>query len=223
MSSDVPVGLYRTYVHIPSDQEFSYESWCRNLTAGRTFLSGGPLLSFSIDGHAIGDIIHLPGNGGTVEVEAGADSIFPIHRLEIVQQGRVVAATEDRTGTRQLVLKTTLKVGGHTWLAARVSGPGYAKPLTHHDCWSRGIMAHTSPIYVACGGDWWLFDSETAQYMLTLIDGSLTYIRELSPRDQPGMVTHHHGEADHRAYLERPFVQAQEAIHRRMHQLGLAH
>jgi hypothetical protein len=83
-------------------------------------------------------------------------------------------------------------------------------------------MAHTSPIYVACGDDWWLFDQETAQYMLTLIDGSLTYIRELSPRDQPGTVTHHHEEADHEAYLERPFLEARAAIHQRMQELGLA-
>ena len=34
---------------------------------------------------------------------------------------------------------------------------------------------------------------------------------------------HHHGEADHLAYLERPFLQAREAIHRRMHQLGVPH
>ncbi|HZS86364.1 MAG TPA: CehA/McbA family metallohydrolase [Chloroflexota bacterium] len=223
MTSDVPVGLYRTYVHIPPEQDFTYENWCRNLAAGRTFLSGGPLLSFSVDGHAIGDTVHLPGNGGTVEVEARADSIFPIHTLEIVQQGRVVAATEESKGTRRLAIKTRLKVDGHTWLAARVGGPGYANPIPHRDCWFRGIMAHTSPIYVARGGDWWLFSPETAHYMLTLIDGSLSYIRELSPRDQPGMVTHHHGEEDHQAYLERPFLQAQAAIHRRLHELGLAH
>jgi hypothetical protein len=58
--------------------------------------------------------------------------------------------------------------------------------------------------------------------MLTLIDGSLTYIRELSPRNQRGTVTHHHGEEDHEAYLERPFLEARVAIHQRMHELGLA-
>lgn len=83
-------------------------------------------------------------------------------------------------------------------------------------------MAHTSPIYVACGEDWWLFDQNAAQYMLTLIDGSLNYIRELSPRDQPGTVTHNHGEEDHEAYLSRPFLEAREAIQQRMHELGLA-
>lgn len=222
MSSDVPVGLYRTYVFIPPEQDFTYETWCANLAAGRTFMSGGPLISLSVDGHAIGDTVHLHGNGGTVEVEAWAESIFPIHTLEIVRQGRVVAATEERTGTRRLELKTRIKVDSHTWLAARVGGPGYTRPILHHDAWRRGVMAHTSPIYVACGGDWWLFDQQVAQYMLTLIDGSLTYIRELSPRDRPGMVTHHHGEEDHEAYLERPFLEAHAALHRRMHELGLA-
>jgi len=222
MSSDVPVGLYRTYVYIPPEQDFTHETWCANLAAGRTFMSGGPIISFSVDGHTIGDTVHLSGNGGTVEVEAWAESIFPIHTLQIVQQGHVVAETVDRTGTRRLELKTRVKVDGHTWLAARVSGPGYTNPILHHDVWRRGVMAHTSPIYVACGDDWWLFDQETAQYMLTLIDGSLTYIRELSPRDRPGTVTHHHGEGDHEAYLERPFLEARAAIHRRMHELGLA-
>ena len=222
MSSDVPVGLYRTYVYIPPEQDFTYETWCANLAAGRTFMSGGPIISFSVDGHAIGDTVRLSGNGGTVEVEAWAESIFPIHTLQIVQQGRVVAETEDRAGVRRLELKTRIKVDGHTWLAARVSGPGYTNPILHHDAWRRGVMAHTSPIYVACGDDWRLFDQETAQYMLTLIDGSLTYIRELSPRDQPGTVTHHHEEADHEAYLERPFLEARAAIHQRMHELGLA-
>ena len=66
---------------------------------------------------------------------------------------------------------------------------------------------------------WWLFEQATAQNLLTLIDGSLTYIRELSPRDQPGTMTHHHGEQDHQAYLERPFLHARAAIHRRMHEL----
>jgi hypothetical protein len=222
MSSEVPVGLYRTYVYIPPDQDFTYETWCSNLAAGRTFMSGGPIISFSVDGHAIGDTVRLSGNGGMVEVEAWAESIFPIHTLQIVQQGRVVAETEDRKGARRLELKTRIKVDGHTWLAARVSGPGYTHPILHHDVWRRGVLAHTSPIYVACGDEWRLFNQGTAQYMLTLIDGSLTYIRELSPRDQPGTVTHHHGEEDHQAYLERPFLEAQAAIHQRMHELGPA-
>lgn len=222
MSSDVPVGLYRTYVYIPPDEPFDYDSWCRNLRLGRTFHSGGPLLDFSVEGARIGDTVALPASGGTVEVTARAQSVIPIHRLEIIQQGRVVASTEDAAGARELRLTVRVPVVGHTWLAARARGPEVAQ-IHHHDGWQRGVFAHTSPIYVACGGDWQMHSPATSQYMLTLIEGTLTYIRQHSPQYRPGTVTHHHGEADHLAYLERPFLQAREAIHRRLHELGLPH
>ena len=222
MSNEVPVGMYRTYAYMPDDLEFNYDNWCKSVSEGRTFLSGGPIIHFSVEGQNIGDTVQLSG-AGTVEVEAWAESIFPIHRLEIVQQGRVVASSEDLKGTRRLSLKTKLKVDGHTWLAARCGGPNYYNYIPHHDIWSRGIFAHTSPIYVACGGEWSMFDEGAAKYMLTLIEGSLTYVREVAPMRQAGSVTHHHGEDDHQAYLERPLLEAQAAIHQRMHQLGLAH
>jgi hypothetical protein len=222
MSSEVPVGLYRTYAYIPDSEEFNYENWCKAVRAGRTFLSGGPILEFTANGARIGDTIRLPGNGGTVEVEATAESIFPIHTLEIVQQGRVVASTGEAKGARRLYLKASLKVNSHTWLAARCGGPNYTA-ISHHDVWGRGMFAHTSPVYIAVGGDWWMFDKDAAQYMLTLIEGTLSYIRNTAAHYPPGSVAHHHGESDHLAYLERPFHEAREAIHRRMHQLGIEH
>ena len=220
MSSDVPVGLYRTYAYMP-DQDFTYDNWCNAVSQGRTFHSGGPIIHLSVDGHQVGDTVQVSGPG-TVEVQAWSESIFPIHTLEIVQGGRVVASTEDRGGTRRLELKAHVKVDGHTWLAARCAGPDYTS-VPHHDGWGRGIFAHTSPIYIACGGEWWMFDKDAAQYMLTLIDGDLQYIRRTAARHEPGTATHHHGEEDHLAYLERPFVEAREAIHRRMHLLGIPH
>ena len=172
------------------------------------------MIHLSVNGASIGDTLQLPRGGGTLEVEATAESIFPLHNLEIVQQGRVVAATEDAKGARRLHLKTSLKVDHHTWLAARCGRPD-AGALHHHDEWRRGMFAHTSPIYVAVDGEWWLFDQDAAQYMLTLIEGGLAYIRHAAPHHPPGTVTHHHGEDDHLAYLERPFHEAQVAIQRR--------
>ena len=102
MSSDVPVGIYRTYVQIPKDEPFTYDNWCKYMAAGRTFHSGGPLIRFSVDGHEVGDTVQLPGNGGTVEVVAEAESVVPIHTLEVVQEGRVVASSEDSKGARKL-------------------------------------------------------------------------------------------------------------------------
>ncbi|TAK23905.1 MAG: hypothetical protein EPO26_07485 [Chloroflexota bacterium] len=222
MSSDVAVGQYRTYVRIPADEEFSYDSWCANLKRGRTFLSGGPMIEFTVDGQEIGDTLRLTPGGGSVEVVARATSTIPIHTLQIVERGQVVAQTDDAAGSRRLELRTRLTIERHSWLCARVSGPGYGG-ITHHDCWTRGVFAHTSPIYLAVGGEWEMADSAGLQYMLTMVDGSLKYIRDLSPRRPSESTTHHHGEADHQAYLERPFLQAREALHRRMHALGIGH
>ncbi len=215
MSGDVAVGTYRTYVNIPEDEEFNHDNWCKNVSRGRTFMSGGPILHFTVDGHEIGDTATLSGPG-TVEVETWAESIFPVHRLEIVQGGRVVASTESREGGRRLEIREKIRVDGHTWLAARCGGPGYFDSLQHVDVWSRGIFAHTSPVYVACGGDWWMFDEGVAQYMLTMIEGDLAYTRGRSGQHVPGSVTHHHGEDDHMAYLERPLLEAQKAVQERM-------
>ena len=236
MSSDVPVGMYRTYAKLADDEEFTYDNWCRSVAAGRTILSGGPIVNLTVDGKRVGDTLSISGPG-TVEVEAWAESIFPLHRLEIVSAGRVVASAESSNGTRRLELRERIAIDGHTWLAARCGGPGYFSEgnisslsgatygqleSAHFDAWRRGIFAHTSPVYVACGGDWWMFDSETAQYMLTLIEGDLEYIRHSSTQLDHGSVTHHHGEEDHMAYLERPFREARAAIHDRMHRLGVS-
>ena len=223
MSNEVPVGLYRTYVRIPDDEPFTYDSWCANVARGRTFHSGGPILRLKVDGCDIGDTLRLPGNGGTVEVEARAESVVPIHTLQIVQEGRVVASADDAGGTRALKVEAKVEVKGHSWIAARCAGPGYTG-VAHHDGWGRSIMAHTSPVYLACGdGEWWMFDESTAQYMLTLVDGCLQYIRGQSRQHRPGTATHHHGGGDHMAYLESPFLEAREAIHRRLHQHRIPH
>ena len=221
MTSDVPVGLYRTYAYIPPDQPFNYDTWTAAVRAGRTFLSGGPMIEFTADGAMIGETLKLGEHGGTVELEATADSIFPLNKLEIVQEGRVVASTENSRGAKRLNLEAKLKIDHHSWLAARC---GATQGMTHHvDGWGRGMFAHTSPIYVAVGGAWSMFDQATADYMLTLIGGCLEHIHTKARHHREGAVTHHHRRKDHMEFLEEPFQQAIAAIHKRMHRLGIPH
>lgn len=214
MSNEVPVGLYRTYAYLGQDG-FTYESWCEAVRAGRTFLSGGPIIELRVEGGDIGDVVPISGPG-TVEIEATAEGIFPMHTLQLVQDGTVVASTEDPRGSRRLSLTATVEVRSHSWLAARCGGRNYFGTNGHLDAWRRGCFAHTSPVYVSCGGDWWRFDPDVAQHMLTLIQGSMAYIDRLAPHHARGTATHHHGEEDHLAYLMRPFGEAVEAIGRRM-------
>jgi len=221
MSSNTPVGLYRTYAKLDEGQPFDYDAWCRALRLGRTFLSGGPLLWLTVEGQEPGAAIKIRGSA-TLEVEATARSIFPLHALQIIEQGQVVAETVSTGGSKMLKLKERLKLSGDSWLAARCAGPGYtARP--HHDARRRGIMAHTSPIYISNEDGPGLYSEETFRYMLTLISGSLNYIRQRSPRYPDETTTHFHGKPDHRAELERPLQEAIDAIHARMHRHGIPH
>jgi hypothetical protein len=206
MSSGVPVGLYRTYARL--DEEFSYEAWCRAVRSGRTFLSGGPLLSLSVDGCGPGDTVQLSGPG-TVSVQASVRSIFPLSSLEVVHNGEVVARAE-ANGGRHAAIREELRIDGHSWIACRAFGVG-----DHLDEWGRRVFAHTSPAYLACGGDWTMYDPEGIRYISTLVEGAREYVRHTAVRRSDESTTHHHGEANHLAWLERPFAEALRALERR--------
>jgi hypothetical protein len=206
MSSAVPVGLYRTYARL--DEEFSYDAWCRAVRSGRTFLSGGPLVTLSVDGREPGDTVQLSGPG-TVSVHATVRSIFPLRSLEIVCNGEVVARAE-ANGRRQAEISEELRIDGNSWMACRAFGVD-----CHLDEWSRRVFAHTSPVYVACGGDWAMTDAGGLRYIRTLVEGAREYVRHTAVRRSDRLTTHHHGEADHLAWLERPFNEALRALEER--------
>jgi hypothetical protein len=206
MSSAVPVGLYRTYARL--DEEFSYEAWCRAVRSGRTFLSGGPLVTLSADGHEPGGTVGLSGPG-TISVQAGVRSIFPLESLEIVRNGEVVMRAE-ANGGRQAEISGELRIEGNSWIACRAFGADY-----HLDEWGRRVFAHTSPVYVACGGEWTMSDPEGIRYIRTLVEGAREYIRHTAVRRADQLTTHHHGEQNHLAWLERPFAEALRALEKR--------
>ena len=91
---------------------------------------------------------------------------------------------------------------------------------THYDVCRRGIFAHTSPTYISVGGTWSRFDEETAQYMLTLIDGAMTDVENSSRQHARGYVTHHHGEDDHLGFLNRPLLEARQSVQHRIREHG---
>ena len=67
-----------------------------------------------------------------------------------------------------------------------------------------------------------MFDPDTALLMLKLIEGGMAYMEHTTVQHLPGTTTHPHGEADHIAHLQRPFVEARQAIERRVHAFGLS-
>ncbi len=206
MGAYMPAGANRTYAYL-GQEEFSFASFARAVRKGNTFMTTGPLLLFHADGQMPGAEIKLGGGGGTVEVLAEARSFVPFHRVEIVFNGRVVAAKEEAGGVRELTLREKVPLSGPGWLAARcVSRFG---PTT---AWGLGVQAHTSPVYLVVPGQE-LFSQTAATYFLTLIEGAETWAKNLATRPD--------AERLHRVL--KVFADAREQLHRRLHQQGLQH
>ena len=171
MGAYTPLGWTRTYAHLDPRRPFTYENWARAVRAGRTFSTTGPLMDLTVEGRPIGDAIRLPASGGTVEVEARAESFLPLGRLEIVRNGRVVADARSRKGARSLSVSARIPVTGSGWLAARCTG--YPRHPGSY------VAAHTSPVYLKCGRTR-AFDGPAAEHMLALVEGGMEYLNTLA-------------------------------------------
>ncbi len=174
MSARMPVGGARTYAKLDPNRPFTFENWGGAIRAGRTFTSSGPLIDMTVDGRSVGDEIQMSGGGGSVEVQARAECAWPMHAIEIVVNGRVVARSSSKRGAKALSIKANVKISRSSWIAAR-SG----SRLVAQHAWPIQLGAHTSPVYVVVGGRE-LFNASDATYMVTLIDGGLTYLDTLS-------------------------------------------
>lgn len=219
MSNDVPIGLSRSYVRLREGEGLTFEAWCAALRAGRSYMSSGPLLEFHVDDAGIGDTVRLPDHGGTVTVQARARSIFPMFRMELVHCGRVIASSENPVGARELHFTESVWVDSPGWLCLRVGGGGPDHLTRHRDEWQRAIMAHTSPIYLACGERARMSDREALAYTLGLVERGRSYVTGLASLDRGHDVLHHHG-GDHQEFLVAPFDQARRTLEHRLRLLG---
>jgi hypothetical protein len=126
-------GADRVYVHC--SDELSYGNWIENLRAGRTFVTNGPMLRFTVNGQEAGSVIAWT-EPGPLRVHGEVHAHRPIERLEVVVNGKVLAtANQDEPETTRLELTQDLPITGSVWIALRAAGSG-------------GAFAHTSAVYV---------------------------------------------------------------------------
>ena len=174
MSAGMPVGGVRTYAKLDASDEFSFDNWGKAVRAGRTFTTSGPLIGLTADGRQVGDEIQMPAGGGTLEIDAWAVCAQPIHGLEIVYNGEVVASQKSEADVNRLELKEKVKVNGSGWLAARC----FSRYSVWH-VWPLSVAAHTSPIYVIADGQE-VYNPSDAVYIMTMVHGGLEWVDTLS-------------------------------------------
>ena len=75
-------------MQIPKDEPFTYDNWCKYMAAGRTFHSGGPLIASASMVTRWGIRCGCRAMAVRWRWSAEAESVVPIHTLEVVQEGR---------------------------------------------------------------------------------------------------------------------------------------
>ena len=118
----------------------------------------------------MGEEIHLPGNGGTVEVEAVAESVWPLTGLELICNGEEVAREIDTDGSNRITLKFKLKTELSCWVVARCWGSHYTD--------AGPVMAHSSPVYIDVGKRCAFVPTE-GNYLLTHMEGGIAWADQI--------------------------------------------
>src|SRR5262249_41659875 len=116
--------------------------WIAGIRAGRTMVSNGPLLELTVNGHGPGATVQT--EAGRVKVIATVISRIPFERVEIIQNGHIVADQASVRG-REVRLEREIEVEEGGWIAARVTGG--AKTYAGYTA-----FAHTSPVYLRVPG-----------------------------------------------------------------------
>ena len=150
--------LMRVFVKV--EGALTVESWLRELKAGRSFITNGPLLYLNAGDHAIGDTIDARA-GDVVRVTARSIGRADFKKLELVHNGRVIHASAARNvgQTFHAELDYPLKITGPGWIAVRIPWHNNVNLL------GEVLRAHTSPIYIEVDGER-RFDINTARGLM---------------------------------------------------------
>lgn len=159
----------RVYVH--TGGAFDYEHWLQALRDGRTFITNGPVLSLTVQGEEPGTEIEVQ-HGKSIPTVITWESHYPVTRVELVFNGKVVAQKYLPDGSTQKQLETDVKMDSNGWLVARLSSDA-------RDSFFQPIWAHTSPVYVKTG----MPSPEreiSARWFVETIENSLDWVRTRS-------------------------------------------
>jgi hypothetical protein len=135
--SDAPwggtVGDSRVYAY--TGATLDADQWFAALKQGRTFVTGGPMLEFTVNDQLSGGQLS-PARGAKLKIHARASvgsTAAHLKPLEIVANGEVIRSAEAAGNSARLDFELPAETS--MWIAART------------------VSAHTTPVYITVGGE----------------------------------------------------------------------
>jgi hypothetical protein len=169
--------LSRVYARVP--ERLTVKSWLEALRAGRCSATNGPLLTLTVDGQEVGDVLKLD-KPRTVRIEATGLGRHDFERLQLVQNGKVVQsqAAEKKDGGYAARLERKATIDEPTWFAVRIDAQAKNE-------FGRQLFAHSSPVYVDLAGKR-AFEVESARGLQKELEEAREAIRKRGHFSTPG-------------------------------------
>ena len=164
-AGDAPIGGFRVYVEHKGGRPDIYQ-WLEGIAAGRTFVTNGPLFTeFRMLGSlGIGDSLYVNGNTYEVFLDVTAECAFPMDRVDIVMNGRVVDTLLPEGDPRVISGSSNFSIYSSCWIAAMAVGPA-GEWVTIGD----ELFAHTGPFYFDMNGEH-IRTRESAVFFMEWVD-----------------------------------------------------
>ena len=157
------VGSVRTYVYT-GGKGLTMEAWLEGLRNGNAFVSTGPLVELTVNGHIPGEEVELAASG-TVEIQGRVRSITPLDKAYIVFNGEVVEEIPFTGDRLELDLSKSYPVSGSGWFHLRVEGKNEERfPLD-----ANFALGFTNPVWVTVAGQP-VRNRASAEYSIRWID-----------------------------------------------------
>ena len=168
--------------YVMADRSLTPKEWLDRLAAGKSYITNGPLLEFTVDDRPLGSVLELT-KPGDVAIRGRCTGRLDFKRIELMQDGQVVRTVASRKEGEHFVaqLNTKLSIDSPAWLALRTPPPPVKddaelqEPVAENEL-GGPLFAHTSPIYVNLAGRG-VFDRATAEGLVAQMKADLEKIQ----------------------------------------------
>lgn len=157
------VGQDRVFIYAPGDSPIRSELM-DGIRQGKTFVSNGPLVEFTLGGQMIGSELTFSGPQTAVPYTAKLRSIVSVDHLQIVCNGEIAMDLPLDANRTSATANGTLAIPTSGWCVLRAFSEKPIYPVM--DAYN---YATTSPVYVSIAGKR-AYSRKDAEYFLAWID-----------------------------------------------------
>lgn len=158
-------------VYAQLDEPLTSDSWLDALKRGRTYITNGPFLEFTVDNHHPGDTLNID-KPRQLSINARALGRADFQTIQLIHNGNVIATAKSNPAADhfQSTLTTTVNVTQPGWLALRIQSD-------NQNALGRPLFAHTSPVYINVNNQR-PFDRDVAQNLIDEMRQSIIQIKQ---------------------------------------------